>query len=45
LEEVTPDSGTQARVLGQREVKPAAVGVAKVDQVEFVGVVKSTWKW
>ncbi len=41
LEEI-PDCGTQARVVGQSAVKPAAGGVANVVKVEFAGVVKST---
>ena len=42
--ELTPNSGTQERVVGQRAVKPAAAGVAKVVKVELAGVAKSTWK-
>ena len=42
--EVTPDSGTQERVLEQSWVKPAAAGVAKVVKVELDGIAKSTWK-
>ena len=33
--EVTPDSGTQERVVGQSSVNPAAAGVAKVVKVEL----------
>ena len=36
--EETPDCGTQARVVGQSEVNPAARGLAKVVKVEFAGV-------
>ncbi len=45
LDDETPDCGTHARVVGQMEVKPAARGVAKVVQVELLGMVKSAWKW
>jgi len=41
LLEETPACGTQARVVGQSEVKPAAGGVANVVKVEFAGVAKS----
>ena len=42
---VVPSCGTQLRVVAQSVEKPAAAGLEKSVNVEFAGVVKSTWKW
>ena len=42
---VVPSWGTQLRVVGHSNEKPAAAGLEKRVNVEFAGVAKSTWKW
>jgi hypothetical protein len=43
--DAVPDWGTQARVVGQSSVKPAAAGLANGVKVVLPGVSKSAWKW